>query len=59
MTQSNLKYIKLLLAAVSRVEAALPIDGPWNGIHTSGDFTFTNGIPSHTDAYYERRITSP
>jgi hypothetical protein len=59
MTQSNLKYTTLLLAAVSQVEAALPIEGPWNGSHTSGGFTFTDGIPSHTDAYYERRITSP
>lgn len=59
MTQSNMKYMTLLLAALSSVEAAISTEGPWSGTHMSDGFTFTDGVASHSDKYYQRRITSP
>ena len=59
MTQSNMKYMTLLLATVCSVEAAISTEGPWSGSHVSGGFTFTDGVASHSDEYFQRRITSP
>jgi len=54
-----MKYMTLLLATVSSVEAAISTEGPWSGTHISEGFTFTDGVASHSDEYFQRRITSP
>ena len=48
-----------LLSTAVVVEAAIKTTGLWTGKdHTSKSFTFTNGIPTSSNAETQRRMTS-